>query len=78
MRMMTAATLSCFIDALDFFFSDSGQLLANASLLIQPFLAEQPPQHKLRLESELPRYGRIQEDNHRYFGELLEPCETSL
>jgi hypothetical protein len=75
---MTAATFSCFIDALDFFFSDAGDLLANSSLLVHPFLAEQPPQHTLRLESELPRYGQIQEDNHRYFGELLEPCETSL
>ena len=65
------------MDALEFFFADSGQLLPNASLLVQPFLAEQPPLHRLRLESELARYGPVHEDNHRYFGELLEPCDLS-
>jgi hypothetical protein len=72
---MMEATLSCFFDALDFFFTDSGRLLPNATALVPALLSEQPPSKRPRLEYELPRYGRTDEDNHRYFGELLEPCE---
>ncbi|ERF68058.1 hypothetical protein EPUS_09458 [Endocarpon pusillum Z07020] len=77
LRMMKEATLSCFFDALDFFFTDSGRLLPNATALVPALLSEQPPSKKLRLEYELPRYGRTDEDNHQYFGELLEPCEIT-
>ena len=49
-------------------------MLQNATALVPSLLAEQPLPKRLRLEYELPRYGRVDDDDYCYFGELLEPC----
>jgi hypothetical protein len=73
MRMMKESTLSCFFDAIDFFFIDSGVLLPNSTVLVKTLLTGQLPSEKLRIEYELPRYGDTDIDSLRYFGELLTP-----
>jgi hypothetical protein len=70
--------LSCFFDIFDFFFADSGRLLPNATVLMPAFLSKQSLFKRLRLEYELSRYEKINEDNHRYFDKLLKPCEITF
>jgi len=57
MRMVKEATLSCFLDALNFFFTDSGVLVPNFTALVKTLLTGQLPSKRLRIEHELPRYG---------------------
>ena len=57
------------------FFTDSGSLLPNSSILVRTLLTGQLPSKKLRIEHELPRYGKTDIDSLRYFGELLTPHE---
>jgi hypothetical protein len=73
--MMKEPALSCFFDALDFFFTDSGLLLPNSTALVKTLLTGQLPPKTLRIEYELPRYGNTDRDSLRYFGELLTPYE---
>jgi len=73
MRTIRETTLSCFLDTLDYFLTDSGRLLPNAAALAPELLSDRPPSKRLRLEYELPRYGGTHEDNNQYLGELLEP-----
>src|SRR2546423_1025283 len=75
MRMMKESTLSYFFDALDYFLTDSGLLLPNSSILVRTLLTGQLPSKKLRIEHELPRYGKTNINSLRYFGELLTPYE---
>ena len=75
MRLMKKSTLSYFLKALDFFFTDSGGLLPNSTALVKTLLTGQLPSKKLRIELELPRHEDTNIDSLRYFGELLTPYE---
>jgi len=75
MRLMKESTLSYFLKALDFFFTDSGGLLPNSTALVKTLLTGQLPSKKLRIELELPRHEDTNIDSLRYFGELLTPYE---
>jgi hypothetical protein len=77
MRMMKGPMLSCFFDALNYFFIDLGCLLLNATVLVWILLSGQPPLRKLRIEYQLSRYGKTDRDNPYYFSELLQPYEGS-
>ena len=70
MRMMKESTLSRFLDALEFFLTDSGSLLPNSIALVKTILTGQLPP-ELKIEHELPRYGKTDIDSRRRFGELL-------
>jgi hypothetical protein len=72
---MKKSTLSYFLKALDFFFTDSGGLLPNSTALVKTLLTGQLPSKKLRIELELPRHEDTNIDSLRYFGELLTPYE---
>jgi hypothetical protein len=75
MRLMKESTLSYFLKALDFFFTDSGGLLPNSTALVKTLLTGQLPSKKLRIELELPRHEDTNIDSLRCFGELLTPYE---
>jgi hypothetical protein len=75
---MRETTLSCFLDPLDYFLTDSGRLLPNATALVPELLSDRPPSKRLRLKFKLPRYGGTHEDNHQYLDELLEPMRELL
>ena len=75
MHLINKSTLSYFLKALDFFFTDSGGLLPNSTALVKTLLTGQLPSKKLRIEFELPRHEDTNKDSLRYFGELLTPYE---
>jgi hypothetical protein len=75
MRLMKKSTLSYFLKALDFFFTDSGGLLPNSTALVKILLTGQLLSKKLRIELELPRHEDTNIDSLRYFGKLLTPHE---
>jgi hypothetical protein len=70
---MNKSTLSYFLKVLDFFFTDSGDLLPNSIILVKTLLTGQLPSKKLRIKLELPRYEDTNIDSLRYFSELLIP-----
>jgi hypothetical protein len=70
--MMRESMLSRFLDALEFFLTDSGSLLPNSTALVKTILTGQLPP-ELMIEYELPRYGKTDIDSLRHFGELLTP-----
>jgi hypothetical protein len=68
---MKKLTLSYFLKALNFFFTDSGGLLPNFTVFIKTFLINQLPFKKLRIKLELLRHKNTNIDSLRYFSELL-------
>jgi hypothetical protein len=69
MRLIKKSTLSYFLKALDFFFTDSGDLLPNFIALVKTLLIGQFPFKKLRIELELSKHENT--NSLRYFDELL-------
>jgi hypothetical protein len=74
MRLMKKSTLSYFLKALDFFFTDSSGLLPNSTTLVKT-QSGQLFSKKPRIELELPRHNDTDIDSLRYYGELLIPYE---
>jgi hypothetical protein len=72
MRMMKESTLSRFLEALEFFLTDSNPLLPNSTALVKAILTGQLLL-ELKIEHELPRYGRTDIDSLRHFSELSTP-----
>ena len=70
--MMKESTLSRFLDALEFFLTDSSSLLPNSIALVKTILTGQLSP-ELKIEHELPRYGKTDIDSLPHFGEFLTP-----